>query len=365
MLKIVHAADLHLDSAFSSLSAEQAALLRREQRRRVEDIAAQAERVSADLLLLSGDLFDSDRCFGETAEALCRAFEQTRARVFIAPGNHDWYSANSPWTRMKLPENVHVFTSPEIEGVELPELGCTVWGAAFVSDSAQSPLTGFHTDGIGMNIMVLHGDVDFPDSKYGYISPESITASGLDYLALGHVHKFSGIQKAGDTFYAYPGCAMGRGFDETGEKGILCGSVEKGCCDMKFMPLSGRRYEILPVDISGCEDFADAVREALPENCGRDIYRVILRGERGDAPDVPALERALEGLCCHLEVRDETRPRVELWAAAGENTLKGGFLRRMKALYDAAQSEDERGRITKAVSYGLAALENREGGAIV
>ena len=364
MIKIVHAADLHLDSAFSALSGEQAAMLRREQRRIVEDIAAEAERISADLLLFSGDLFDSDRCFSETAEALCRAFEQTRARIFISPGNHDWYSANSPWTRMKLPENVHVFTSPAIEKVELPELNCTVWGAAFISDSAAAPLEGFRVDNVGMNIMVLHGDVDFPDSKYGYISTDNISASGLDYLALGHVHKFGGIQSAGDTFYAYPGCAMGRGFDETGEKGILCGSVEKGRCDMRFLPLSGRRYEILHVDISGCEDTAAAVKAALPENCGRDIYRVILGGERDEVPNVPALERDLEGLCCRLEIRDATRPKVELWAAAEENTLKGGFLRRMKMLYDAAQSEDERNRIIKAVSYGLAALENREGGGI-
>ncbi|MBR6654576.1 MAG: metallophosphoesterase family protein [Oscillospiraceae bacterium] len=362
MLKIVHAADLHLDSAFSSLSAEQAAMLRREQRRILEDIAAQAERMSADLLLLSGDLFDSDRCFGETAEALCSAFEQTRAKIFISPGNHDWYSAHSPWARMQLPENVHVFTSPEIEKVELPELGCTVWGSAFMSDSAQPLLEDFHADGAGINIMVLHGDVDAPDSKYGYISREDITASGLDYLALGHVHKFSGVQRAGNTSYAYPGCAMGRGFDETGEKGILCGSVEKGGCDMKFVPLSGRRYEMLRVDISDADDVADAVRQAMPEDCGRDIYRVILCGEHEETPDTAALEGALGGLCCHLEVRDESRPKVELWAAVGENTLKGGFLRRMKALYDAAQTDDERRRVIKAGSYGLAALENREEG---
>jgi len=360
MIKIVHAADLHLDSAFSSLNAEQAAVLRREQRRIVEDIAAQAERISADLLLLSGDLFDSDRCFGETAEVLCRAFEQTRAKIFISPGNHDWYSPRSPWTRMKLPENVHVFTTPEMEKVELPELGCTVWGSAFLSASARPPLADFHADGEGINIMVLHGDVDMPDSKYGYISQTDIAASGLDYLALGHVHKFSGVQRAGNTFYAYPGCAMGRGFDETGEKGILCGSVEKGGCNMKFMPLSCRRYEILTVDISGAEDIAETVRAALPEDCGRDIYRVILNGEREEAPDTAALEAALSGLCCRLEVRDESRPKIEMWSALGENTLKGGFLQRMKALYDAAGNDDERRRVSRAVSFGLAALENRE-----
>lgn len=361
MIKIVHAADLHLDSAFSALTAEQAAMLRREQRRILEDIAAQAERVSADLLLLSGDLFDSDRCFGETEEALCRAFEQTRAKIFISPGNHDWYGPRSPWTRMKLPENVHVFTSPAPEKIELPELGCTVWGAAFLSDSAQPPLNGFRAESDGINIMVLHGDADTPDSKYGYISEADIAASGLDYLALGHIHKFSGVQRAGDTFYAYPGCAMGRGFDETGEKGLLCGTVEKGGCSLQFVPLSGRRYEIVTADITDAEDYAETVRAALPADCGRDIFRVILRGEREEAPDCAALETALTGLCCRLEIRDETRPKVELWAAAGENTLKGGFLRKMKAMYDAAADEAERGRISRAVSFGLAALENREG----
>ena len=119
MIKIVHAADLHLDSAFAALSAEQAAQLRREQRRLLEDIAAETERRAAQLLLLSGDLFDSERCFSDTEEALCRALSQTRAQVFIAPGNHDWYGPRSPWERMKLPENVHVFRSPTIERVDL------------------------------------------------------------------------------------------------------------------------------------------------------------------------------------------------------------------------------------------------------
>ena len=362
MIKIVHAADLHMDSAFSALSAEQAAMLRREQRRILEDIAAQAERVSADLLLLSGDLFDSGRCYGDTEEALCRAFEQTRARVFIAPGNHDWYAPRSPWTRMKLPGNVHVFTSPAPEKVELPGLDCTVWGAAFLSDSAAPPLADFHADGGGVKIMVLHGDVGMPESKYAYISEADIAASGLDYLALGHVHAFSGVKRAGDTFYAYPGCAMGRGFDELGEKGLLWGTVGKGACSLDFLPLSGRRYEILTVDITDADDIAGAVRNAMPGDCGRDIYRVILRGERDEAPDVQALEAALSGLCWRLEVRDETRPRVELWAAAGENTLKGSFLRRMKALYDGAEDDAARSRVVRAVGYGLAALENREEG---
>lgn len=360
MIKIVHAADLHLDSAFSALSAEQAAQLRGEQRLLLEEIAALCEREAADILLLAGDLFDSDRCFGDTAEALCAALGSTRARVFIAPGNHDFYGPRSPWARMKLPENVHLFTSPQMEKVELTEPGCTLWGAAFLSESALPPLRDFRAGDEGVNIMVLHGDTDSADSRYGSISEGDIAASGLDYLALGHIHKYSGPRRAGDTVYAYPGCAMGRGFDETGEKGVIIAQVDGEGCSLRFEPLSGRRYEIIDLDITAAEDIAAAARAAIGAGRERDICRLVLKGEREEAPDRQALEAELSPLCWKLELRDLTRPKAELWRAMEENTLKGGFLRRMKIRYDAAETEAERLRIVRAVTLGLAALENRE-----
>lgn len=362
MLKIVHAADLHLDSAFSALTAEQAALMRREQRGLLDEIVGLTETVGADILLMAGDLFDTERCFGETAEAICAALARTRARVFIAPGNHDFYGPRSPWARMELPENVHVFTSPEPESVELTELGCTLWGAAFLSETAPPPLRGFRADGRGLNIMVLHGDTYSADSRYGGISEVDIAASCLDYLALGHIHKYSGPRRAGRTVYAYPGCAMGRGFDETGEKGVIIAELDGEDCRLRFEPLSGRRYEIIDLDISDAGDIAAAAGAALSQGRERDICRLVLRGERDEAFHRQALEAELASMCWKLELRDLTRPRRSLWAAAGENTLKGGFLRRMKKLYDAAESDDERLRVSRAVSFGLDALENRGAG---
>ena len=43
------------------------------------------------------------------------------------------------------------------------------------------------------------------------ISKASIAGSGLDYLALGHIHQCSGLQREGNTFWAYPGCPRGPG----------------------------------------------------------------------------------------------------------------------------------------------------------
>lgn len=358
MLRIVHASDFHLDSPFASLGDDQAAQRRREQRAALDSLADLA--ADADLLLLSGDLFDGERAYGETLEAMAAFLGRVQARVFIAPGNHDYDAPKGAYHRMALPENVHVFSSPQPEAVPLPELGCTVWGAAFTGPRMGPPLRGFTAPADGsLQLMVLHGDVGTPDSPYGPITQADIAASGLDYLALGHVHAYSGVQKAGRTSWAYPGCLLGRGFDETGPKGALCGTVGPSDCALRFTPLPGRRYERLQVDVTGAESLEAAVRAALPEDAAEHIFRVILQGQWADKPRLDALAAALGPACWQLELRDETKLLTSVWQATGEDTLRGSFLRQLKTRYDAAD-EAEREKLVLAARFGLAALSYRE-----
>ena len=363
MLKIVHAADLHLDSAFGALGAEKARERRREGRHLVERIAELTRRRGADLLLLSGDLFDGRHVYPETLETMAETFASLPAQVFIAPGNHDPYEPGGPYTRIRWPENVHIFKSPVIEAVELPALNAVVYGAAFTApERTDAPLAGFSAPRDGrIHLMVLHGDVAAGDSAYGGIRKEEIAASGLAYLALGHIHLGSGLQKSGETFWAYPGCPEGRGFDETGEKGVLAGTVGAEETQLAFCPVSRRKYEICSVDLTGAEDPAETVRQALPASAAMDIVRVRLTGERpGRGIDLLRLQEKLEGLCYALELRDETCEREELWEGAGEDSLRGLFLRRMKEKLDTAATEEERRLIEEALRFGLAALAGRE-----
>lgn len=357
-MKLIHAADLHLDSPFEALPEEQAAQRRAEQRELLLRLAALCRTEGAELLLLAGDLLDSERAYYETGALLAEAFAGLSIPVCIAPGNHDYWSPSSPWALMDLPENVHVFSESRPTALELP--GCRVWGAAFGEKSCPGLLSGFSLPaGDRLEIMVLHGDL-FPNSRYNPLTEAEIEASGLDYLALGHIHTASGLRRAGGTFYAWPGCTEGRGFDECGQKGVYAVELEKGACDLRFVPLGGRRYEILEVDLSQARDQAAALRAALPAGAERDIYRLILRGEVEESPDLPALERALAGCCFSLQLRDGTSLRRDIWAQAAEDSLKGIFLRRMQARLAAAGDEGEREKLTLAVRYGLAALEKGE-----
>ncbi len=356
MLKVIHAADLHLDSPFSGLPPEKAAQRRAEQRELPERLAGLARERSADLILLAGDLFDSERVFRETVQALARGLSAAPCPVFIAPGNHDFFSPRSPYAALDWPDNVHIFSTGEVERFDLPELNCAVWGRAFTGPHREdSPLAGFSAprDGL-LHLMALHGDTA-PASRYGPVSPKEIAGSGLNYLALGHVHQHSGLQMEGCTFWAYPGCPEGRGFDETGGKGVLYLEVEPDKVKAEFVPLCRRRYELLTVDLTGSDPLS-AVRAALPPDTEEDIYRVILTGE-GEAADLPALERELAPRFYALSLRDRTRLPQDLWARRGEDSLTGLFL---QIIWEKFRQDPEDQTAQLAARFGLAALENGE-----
>lgn len=360
-VKVVHAADFHLDSAFAALSAEQAKLRRRESRDLVERLANYVNQNGIEIVLLAGDLFDSELTYRDTIERLVDSLGAMSAQVFIAPGNHDYYSAKSPYATLHWPENVHIFQKDTIERVELPALGCTVYGAGFTAPSkAESFLANFAAEDDGnIRLMVLHGELGLPASPYAPLLREEIAGSGIDYLALGHTHEHLGVLTAGKTAYAYAGCPEGRGFDELGEKGILAGTVSREKAEMHFVPFARRRYEILTVDVSG-KDLESALRAALPERTADDLYRVIFVGESDErGVDLARLYERFAPDFFHLELRDATRIAEDVWARAEEDSLRGLFLRELRAQLESA-ADAERERIILAARYGLAALDGRD-----
>ena len=356
MIRILHAADLHLDSPFDALSEEKAALRRREQRELLRSLAGIRAEQGAQLVLLSGDLFDSDASWAETEELLSLTLSEMAVPVFIAPGNHDYYSSAGRWARLRLPENVYVFTSPDFDGVVLGELGVRVWGAAFTDNYSEGRLGELRIprqDNF-TELVCIHGEAGAPASRYNPITEAELAASNADYVALGHNHSFSGLRKAGNTYYAWPGCPEGRGFDECGEKGVLIVDAEPGSVRAKFIPTGARRYEKLRVPAGGLEDFR------LPDGAQDNIYEITVTGETDKEPDMAALYRALEPRVFALRLKDETRLRRDVWERAGEDSLRGVFLRMLRDRYGSARTDAEREEITRAARWGLAALDGRE-----
>lgn len=356
MIRILHAADLHLDSPFEGLGEEKTRLRRAEQRELLGKLAELRSEVGAQLVLLAGDIFDRDVVYAETEEALSAAIADFGVPVIITPGNHDYYAPGGRWDRLKLPANAYIFKKSEISYVDIASLGVRVYGAAFTDISCAPLLRGFHAERVPdmLNIMCIHGEVGMASSRYNPIFPADIGESGMDYVALGHIHSFSGALTAGNVPYAWPGCPEGRGYDELGEKGVIIADVGESGAKISFVPTSLRRYEALEFDLGRGEDIA------LPLGSERNCYKITLKGETEAPPDMAGIRRALEGKCFALRLKDATVLRRDVWEKSGEDTLRGAFLRRMHEKYVSAASDDERESVVRAVRWGLAALDGRE-----
>ncbi|MBQ8389415.1 MAG: DNA repair exonuclease [Oscillibacter sp.] len=353
MIKFIHSADWHLDSPFSGLGAKEAAQRRKELRQVPQRLADYVNEQGVGLVLLAGDLFDGKHVYRETMEALTAALGRMRAKVLISPGNHDCWGPM--WDKWEWPDNVYIFRQARLTALELGDV--VFHGGAFItSEQGSSLLSGFKAPEDGkLHIGLLHGEVA-AESCYDPIRPGDIAASNLDYLALGHIHK-RGEARYGKTLAAWPGCIEGRGFDETGEKGFYEGVIDDdGSVSIAFVPFAKRKYEILTVDVTGKDPLA-AVEEALPRETEQDLCRILLTGE---AETVPDIETALRRRFYALEVRDHTRVPRDIWERAGEDSLRGLFLRKLREQLESAKTEEEREKVTAAARFGLAALEGRD-----
>ena len=200
-LKILHSADWHLGTAYGQLSDRQRETLVRAQKALPGQIADICRREGCQLALLSGDLLDGP-VSREWVELLKEALADFQVPVMIAPGNHDYCCPGSPWLEEVWPENVHVFTGM-MESVTFPALGCRVYGSGFQSMDCDALLDDFQAEGEERYcVAVLHGDPLRGDSPYNPVTKAQIRESGLDYLALGHVHK-QGQLLAGETGSCY------------------------------------------------------------------------------------------------------------------------------------------------------------------
>lgn len=369
MIKILHCADLHLDSPFTD-SLQKGEARRAKLRSAFTNMTRFASEHGVNLILMAGDLFDSEFVTRETAALLVRQAEALPScRFVISPGNHDPYTQNSIYARTEFPENVTVFSSSEPNCVSFDDLDVDIYGYAFTETSlSHAPISNLRParpDRI--NLLCAHADLSSPLSPYAPLSREEIAACGMDYVALGHVHACSGLQSAGNTYYAYSGCLEGRGFDELGYKGALYLEISKENGSLRVEASEKRfsfgRYEIARVDLGGAktaEEALSAIRTALKEEklLGADTtLRLILSG--CVSPSVTNLAEsvkdAISSLVYALEVRDQTLPLLDADRLAGDVSLRGAFYRRLLPQIE-SNDEETRARAIRALTLGLAAL---------
>ena len=344
MMKILHTADWHLGAPLQGHGEE----LRQALAAVPGQILEVLRQENCDLVLLAGDVFDGAYT-PHTYQTVYETLKAMEVPVFITPGNHDFCAPDSPWRKELWPENVHIFTSQQVESVAIPNLNCRVYGAGFGDRDCPALLEGFVakcTEQYAVGI--FHGDTTQVNSPYNPITRVQVQSSGLDYLALGHIHKADSFT-AGKTLCAWPGCPMGRGYDEQGEKGVYIVTLED-TASIRFRPLNTPRF----YDLQAAPEDLGSV---LPPVASNDYYRVTLTGSC-ETPDLDLL-KAEYSRFPNLVLRDKTTRPVDIWGSLGEDSFEGTYFGLLKQAMECA-NEEEKQEILLAAELSRRLLEGQE-----
>lgn len=365
-VKILHCADIHIGAAESFLGAA-AAQRRYETLLTFERIIDTASRERVKLIAAAGDIFDSNGVEDDFVKAVFDKIASVpEIKVIFAAGNHDPLSADSPFKSRILPQNLFVLGVKD-DCIAFDDLKVRVYGRSFEDVylkgeerfSVTPPEDGY------INLMVLHGELRSDlNSNYNSVTADFIRHSGMDYIALGHVHKRTEPQKTGNTYYAYCGCPEGQGFDETDEKGVYIGEIGRELCDLKFVPMSKRRHICEKIDITGLSSSAEIstaiislLKEKYGAEYGENLYKIVLAGgirEDFNLNFTEILSRVSEKVY-FAKIKDMTELLIDTEKLAAEVSLKGIFVKNMLEKLKNAPFE-ERAELENALKLGLRAF---------
>lgn len=368
-IKVLHTADIHFDTPFSGMTPKEALKSKEELKQVFEKITKITLDKEVDILLIAGDIFDNLSVNKTTLYFIKNCFENiSKVKVFISPGNHDPFNEISFYNMVDWPNNVHIFTH-RMESVCLKELDTIVWGIGFNTSHVNKSLLRDvkRIEGYN-NIMVIHGEITSTKegNDYNPITEEDIVNSNMDYIALGHRHKFSGVKKIENTFYSYSGCPQGRGFDELDDKGVILLEIKDRFVESQFIRTSIRNYYEKEININGCFGYNEVKNKIINEIPNYDrknnFYKIILRGEVSEefTLNEEFLQEYLKDEFHFIRVIDKSEIKLDINELIKGYSLKSIFAKKIYERLENAETEEEREVITLALKIGLQSISGEE-----
>ena len=354
MLRIIHTADVHLGARHDDLG-EQASAQRERQFAAFTATVDLALAEKADILLIAGDLFDSNvqpRRSVERVAAELKRLAESKIRTVIVPGTHDSYDRASIYRAYDLKtlagstpaDDLVTVLTPERPSVHLKACDAVIHGPVFPTKRAPySPLrdlAGAVGDGPATwRIGMVHGSIAIPgktDRDDVVFTTEEIGATGFDYLALGHWHSAQ-QSRAGGVTYAYAGAPEAVALDQDRAGKVLLVELEevdgRRAVTVQERQVGTTKFEKLEIDAASI-DSQPALIATLGRKADADLVidaRVV--GVRSDELDLhlDEIEAALAASFLKVRVRDVSLPALTEGALPPVDTIAGAFIRELEA----------------------------------
>lgn len=364
-MRIIHCADLHLDSKLdTNLDKERAKERKAELLHTFERMVSYAVQNHVEAILIAGDMFDTRNISATARNMVLHCITgHPKIRFYYLKGNHDQNNFLSGLE--DIPNNLKMFGSQwtvyeEADGkinISGLELAAQNSGAAYVS-LVLNPKK--------FNIVMLHGQEaeSSVKNKAEIINLKALRNKGIDYLALGHIHGYKKEQLDARAVYCYPGCLEGRGFDECGEHGFVVIDVDEntGKYTHEFVPFAYRKLYTVDVDVSGCHTTAEMVAKATvqlqKEECSENaLVKIVLKGmlDVECEKDVTYFLSRFKSRFYFVKVYDETTLKIDIEDYLLDESLKGEFVRQV--MLDESITEEDKKIM---IRYGLQAIAGEE-----
>ncbi|MCR5545412.1 MAG: metallophosphoesterase family protein [Lachnospiraceae bacterium] len=359
-MRLIHVADLHLESAMeSNLSSDKARLRREELLDRFSDLVCYGEEHQVDAILIAGDLFDKTHIRkAARSRVLEEIREHTNITFFYLQGNHDRSDFLQDVHLEEIP-NLKLFDANQWSSYELGDVVIT--GREITAENAKTFTMNLVLDSANCNIVMLHGQ----ESEYQGKDKTEIIPLGdlrgkyIDYLALGHIHSYKKERLDDRGEYCYPGCLEGRGFDECGEKGFVLLEILEGKVESQFIPFAKRRLHEVEVELTEEDDMPSVlgkIKEKVESISEEDFIKIVLTGNTHVDFDVD-LSRILREFgekYFFVKVYDHSTIKVHYEDFINDKSLKGEFVRLME------QQEMDEMKKSLIVEIGMKALMGEE-----
>lgn len=339
-MRLLHAADLHLDSPLRSIALRDAALgerLRDASRlalRRIVDLAIEHE---VDALVLAGDVFDDGAPDMVARAALIGELARLASAgipVVLIRGNHDAlldHARHGP-----LGETVHLL---DAERPSVRIRGATFHGLSFTRrHAAESLLPRYPEPEPGrVNVGLMHTSLGGAagHDPYAPCAEADLLGHGYDYWALGHIHRRSEMRRD-RALAVMPGIPQGRHAREPGRGGATLVTIDGEGPRARAIPVAALSFEALEIELPGDEDQVARlarIRAAL-EGAACAEHDVALRITLSGPGAVPlAAEAGLaRAVCCEAAGTLEGVHVERVAVAAAAPRAEGGALDDLAAL---------------------------------
>ena len=361
-MKIIHCADMHLDSKMTAnLTKEQARERKGEILRTFSKMVEYARNHQVTAIIIAGDMFDT-RNVSVTVRNMVTdiIWKNPEIDFLYLKGNHD---TDNFLTKMEeKPENLCVFQD---NWITYTYDNIAVTGIELNKENVLTAYNSLVLDGEKFNIVTMHGQITGYKSKDNaeIISLDDLKNKNIDYLALGHVHAFQMEQLDGRGVYCYSGCLEGRGFDECGPKGFVVLDIDPRTrtATTEFVSVAARTFYTVPLDVTGVhttQDVAQRMEAVVSEMRipSTSLVKFVLCGEVDVESEINTefLVEQFSEYFYFIKIYDETKLLINYEDYANDISLKGEFIRLVQA---SDLSEEEKSLVIRT---GIQALQGEE-----